>query len=432
MSVGATHHPGLSSAVEERRRAANAEAVDRMATSAPVLTGVRAALDVVPGMTPETILTSGAPLAWADYHGGQRRAILYAALYEGLAADERDAETKLENGSIRVRSTQQHACIGSVAGIYTASMPVLVVQDQRHGNTAFCNLYEGKSPRRLNYGAYDDGVEAGLRWLERVMAPTLAACLERTGPIPLTPLMARALRMGDELHSRNTAASLLLERQLRDALLDLDKTERSPAVRQVLEFFDDNEYLFLRVAMAAAKATADAAHGVPYSSVVTGMAINCRSFSLRVSGLGEHWFAGAHPSLEGRFFEGYTQDDAEWIGGESCVTETVGLGGFAQICAPTLQTYQGGSVEAMRQNNLAMYDITLGEHPTYRLPPLDFRGSPLGIDIFAVLEHRTTPVIDGGLAGRAGGQIGAGVLRPELDCFEAAAAGYRDTYHQPQ
>ncbi len=408
---------------------ANAEAVNRMVTAEPVLTGVRTALDVVPDMTPETILTSGAPLAWEEYRGGQRRAIVYAALYEGLADDEEDAEAKLGDGRIRVRSTQQHACIGSVAGIYTASMPVLVVHDQRHGNTAFCNLYEGKSPRRLNYGAYDETVASGLRWLENVMAPVLAACLERTGPIPLAPLMARALRMGDELHSRNTAASLLFERQLRNALLDLDKTPHSAGVREVFQFFDDNDYLFLRVGMAAAKATADAAHGVPFSSVVTAMAINCQSFSLRVSGLGDHWFAGVHPDLEGQFFDGYSHKDAEWIGGESCVTETVGLGGFAQICAPTLQTYQGGTVEAMRENNLSMYDITVGEHPTFRLPPLGFRGSPVGIDVFAVLEHAITPVIDGGLAGRDGGQIGAGVLRPSLDCFAAAASHYLDIYH---
>lgn len=240
--------------------------------------------------------------------------------------------------------------------------------------------------------------------------------------------MARALRMGDELHSRNTAASMLLEQRLRGALLDLDKTELSPAVREVFEFFDENDYTFLRVGMAAAKATADAAHGVPYSSLVTGMVINCDSFAIRVSGLGDSWFTGAHPTLQGRFFEGYTQADAEWIGGESCFTETIGLGGFAQICAPTLQAYQGGTVAAMRENNLAMYEITLAEHPEFLLPPLDFRGAPVGIDVFSVIEHSITPVIDGGLAGRGGGQIGAGTLRPALDCFDEAALTYQATY----
>ena len=411
----------------ERREQANGEALERLVKSDPHLVDVARAGDVVPGMEPSTILTSGAPMTWPEYTGGQRRAILFAALYEGLADSVADAEARLEEGTVQVRSTQQHGCIGSVAGIYTASMPVFVVRDHRYGGTAYCNLYEGRSPRRLNYGAYDETVAAGLRWLERTMAPVLAQCLRRTGPLPLKPLMARALRMGDELHSRNTAASLLLERELRNCLLDLDKTADSAAVREVLQFFDENDYTFLRVGMAAAKVTADAAHGVPYSSLVTGMAINCREFAIRVSGL-EGWFPGAHPQLEGRFFDGFTEADAEWIGGESCVTETVGLGGFAQVCAPTLQAYQGGSVEAMRANNLAMYDITVGEHPDFRLPPLDFRGAPVGIDAFAVLAREVTPVIDGGLAGRDGGQVGAGVLRPHLDCFQAAALAYADRY----
>lgn len=418
----------LPAAVEERRRAANARTLTRLTGAEPVLVDVAPAGDVVPGMTPATILTSGPPLDWAEYTGGQRRAVLYAAMYEGLAADLADAEAAVAAGRVQVRSTQQHACIGSVAGIYTASMPVLVVRDETHGNTAFCNLYEGESRHRLNYGSYNDEVVAGLRWLQSTMAPLLAEALRRGGPIPLKPLMARALRLGDELHSRNTAATLLLTRELTPAFLDLSTGEHSAAVREVLRFLTRNDYTFLRVGMAAAKATADAAHGVPYSSLLTGMALNSREFGVRVSGLGDEWFRGTHPRLEGRFFDGFTAADAQWIGGESCVTETVGLGGFAQACAPTLQAYQGGTVAAMRANNEAMYAITVGEHPDFLLPPLDFRGSPVGIDVFAVLATGVTPVIDGGLAGKDGGQIGAGVLRPDLDCFGDAADAYRRHY----
>jgi hypothetical protein len=418
--------------VERRLEDANAEALRRIVDAEPTLIDVAPAGEVVPGMDAGIILTSGAPLDWPDYTGGQRRAILYAALYEGMAPDLAAAEDALDSGRIRVRSTQQHDCIGSVAGIYTASMPVLVVRNEERGNLAFCNLYEGESRHRLNYGSYNDDVVAGLRWLEDTMAPILRRALSRTGPLPLKPLIARALRLGDELHSRNTAATLLWTRELTPAFLDMASGVDAAGVREVLEFLTRNEYAFLRLSMAAAKATADAAHGVPYSSVLTGMAINCREFAIRVSGLGDEWFRGAHPRLEGRFFDGFTQDDVEWIGGESCVTETVGLGGFAQACAPTLQAYQGGTAAAMRAANEAMYEITVGEHRDLRMPPLDFRGTPVGIDLFSVLRTGVTPVIDGGLAGREGGQIGAGVLRPELDCFAAAAEVYRRTYPSAQ
>lgn len=411
-----------------RRATANTAALERMVCADPVLTDVAPAISVVPGMTPETILTSGAPLEWSEYTGGQRRAILYAAVYEGLAKDLDAAERALDRGDIRVRSTQQHSCVGSVAGIFTASMPVLVVEDRTYGGRAFCNLYEGKSRYRLNYGSYDDEVAQGLRWLERVMGPTLSYALAIGGPIELKPLMARAIRMGDELHSRNTAATMLLERALRPSLVKLAERGRDTEVDEVFAFFGENDYTFLRVGMAAAKAMADAAHGVEASSILTGMVLNCRGFSIRISGLGDQWFSGEHPTLDGRFFDGFGPEDAEWIGGESCFTEVIGLGGFAQCCAPSLQAYQGGSYAAMVAANESMYAITLGEHPDFLLPPLEFRGSPVGVDLFKVIDTGTVPVIDGGLAGRDGGQIGAGVLRPHLDVFRSAHDTYRNTY----
>ena len=419
---------GLTPAVEVLRNSANQVAYSRLTTSEPELIDVAEAGAVVPGMAPHIILTSGAPLDWASYTGGQRRAILFGAVYEGLASDPEDAEEKIGRQEIRVRSTQDFGCIGSVAGILTASMPVFVVRDAATGKSAFCNLYEGESRHRLCYGSYNDEVGAGLDWLRDVMAPVLSEALRRMGPLSLKPLMSRALRMGDELHSRNTAATMLLTTELVKPFMEMCDGPSRAGVIDVLAFLQANEYSFLRVGMAAAKATADSAHGQEASSVVTAMALNCREFAIRVSGLGDEWFRGEHPELEGKFFDGFTQEDAEWIGGESCVTEVVGLGGFAQICAPTLQAYQGGTYAAMRACNESMYDITVGEHPDFRIPALGFRGTPVGIDVFSVLDTGITPVIDGGLAGRDGGQIGAGVLRPHLDVFQAAANAFAAKY----
>jgi hypothetical protein len=110
------------------------------------------------------------------------------------------------------------------------------------------------------------------------------------------------------------------------------------------------------------------------------------------------------------------------MGGESHHTEVIGLGAFSQAAAFGLQAYQGGSAEAMVANNLAMYDITVGEHPDFRIPYFGFRGAPVGIDVLKVVETGIVPLIDGGLAGKGGGQIGAGVLVAPIECFEAAAA----------
>jgi hypothetical protein len=400
---------------------ANSEAFTRLTTADPVLVGVRPAGEVVPGMTAETILTSGAPLPWEAYTGGQRRAILNAALYEELAVDHQDADAAIREGRIRLGACHEHGCVGSVAGIYTSSMPVLMVSSARFGNRGFCNLYEGEARKRLNYGAYDEDVRRGLDYLSGSLGPLLDAAVRRAGGVPLVPIIRRALHMGDELHSRNTAATLLFSRELFGPLLELAGDGWDDEARDALAFLRTADYFFLRLSMAAAKVMADAAHGVAGSSLVTAMTISCREYAIRVSGLGGRWFRGPLPTVEAKLFEGFTEDDIEWIGGESHIAETVGLGGFAQAAAFGLQAYQGGGPEAMVANNLAMYDITHGEHPEFKIPYFGFRGTPTGIDVHQVVATGVVPVIDGGLAGRDGGQIGAGILKAPLACFIDAA-----------
>jgi uncharacterized protein DUF1116 len=411
-----------------RRDEANAEAVARMTGAEPVLVDVQSAGQAIGGMTPQTILTSGPPMPWPEYYGGQRRAVIYGAVYEGLADDESDADEKLRDGRIVLGATHDHGCVGSVAGIYTASMPVFVVENTERGNRAYCNFYEGESRHRLNYGSYNDDVRAGLDFLRDELAPVLRDVIRSSGGIALKPLIGRALRMGDELHSRNTAATTLLTRELTPQFVEYAVGSSKERALTALRFFFDSDYSFLRLSMAAAKAMADAARDVPASSVVTAMTISCRNFAIRVSGLGDQWFLGPLPEVSCKLFEGFTDDDIQWIGGESHITETVGLGGFAQAAAFGLQAYQGGSAQEMVAMNSLMYDITVAEHPDFKIPYFGFRGTPVGIDVFKVAATGTQPVIDGGLAGKNGGQIGAGILRAPLPCFAAAVAAYQQRY----
>lgn len=406
---------------------ANAECWRRLVGAEPVLTAVRPALEALPGMTRETILTSGPAMPFAGYVGGQRAAIIGGALFEGLAKDAPEAERLLAQGKITVDGCHPHGAVGSLAGIYTASMPVFVVENRAGGNTGYCNFYEGTNPRRLNYGVYDEGVRERLLYINHVVAPVIAEAVRLSGGIPLKPIMKRALHMGDELHSRNTAAALLFGRELMPHLLKLAE-QGSERVAKTVQAVTEDHYFFLRLSMAAAKATADAAHGVAGSSLVTAMAFNCKGFAIRVSGLGECWFEGPHATVQAKLFEGHREDEITWMGGESIICETIGLGGFAQAAAFPLQTYQGGSPEAMVERNLELYRITEGENPDFRIPALSYRGSPTGIDIFKVVATGITPAMDIGIAGRDGGQIGAGVVRAPLACFAAAVKAFRKRY----
>ncbi|MBT5413848.1 MAG: DUF1116 domain-containing protein [Rhodospirillaceae bacterium] len=411
----------------ESRDKANREALRHLTEADPTLEDILPAGEAMPGMAANMVLTSGPRMAWADYTGGQREAVIGGALFEGLAADRDDALAKIDSGEIVVDGCHDHGAVGSLAGIYTASMPVFVVRNRAGGNVGYCNFYEGTNPRRLNYGVYDDGVKERLDYVHAVVAPPIRDAVRAAGGIPLKPIMKRALHMGDELHSRNTAASLLFTRELFPHLLTIAETD-SEGVRRAVEALTEDHYFFLRLSMASAKAIADAARDVEGSSLVTAMGFNCKGFYIRVSGLGDTWFEGPHPTVHAKLFDGHTEDEISWMGGESTIAETVGLGGFAQACAFPLQAYQGGSAEAMVAQNLEMYEITLGESPDFHIPFLGYRGTPTGIDIFKVLETGITPVMDIGIAGKDGGQIGAGLVRAHPGCFEAAAAAYRDRY----
>lgn len=398
---------------------ANDTAFARLTQGDPVLVDVRPAIDVLPGMTPDMILTSGPPMAWDEYYGGQREALIGGARYEGLAATREDAIEGFSSGRIKIGGCHDFGAVGSLAGIYTPSMAVFVVQNRTFGNVGYCNMYEGSAPKRLNYGVYDEEVHERLAFIDRTIAPIIAATVRKLDGIPLAPIMRRALNMGDELHSRNTAASLLFARELFPGLMAVEGFARSD-IEALVRILTEDNYFFLRLSMAASKCIADAASGIAGSSLVTAMCFNCKGFAIRVSGLEDDWITGPHASVEAKLFEEHDESEISWMGGESPITETIGLGGFAQAAAFPLQDYQGGDPIMMVERNLELYQITHGEHPTFRIPFLKFRGTPTGIDVDKVVATGILPQMDIGIAGSGGGQIGAGTVRAPIQCFTRA------------
>ena len=385
----------------------------------PILVDVAPALSVVPGMTPNLILTSGPPLEWHEYTGGQRNAIIGGALYERLASSSAEAIAKLDAGEILVRGCHDYSCIGSLAGVTTASMPVLVLADQKTNRKAFCTLFEGAGTSRLNYGVYNEEVENNLQFLASVIGPALSELIHSLPePIRVIPIMQRALHMGDELHSRNTAASLLFLREVMPALVSMEPVR----AKELTSYFMTGEYFFLRISMAACKLLADQMSGTPGSGIVTAMAFSCKEFGIRVAGFGDRWFRGPLPKVEtSGLFPGFTTDDIEVMGGESPITETCGLGALAQATAFPLQRYQGGSAADMVARNLEMYEIAVAEHPWFHIPFFDYRGTPAGISVQLVAQTNIAPLMDVGIAGKNGGQIGAGCFRAPLEPFLEAA-----------
>jgi len=404
---------------------ANAQALEIILQGRPYLVGLAPAIDVVPGMRPDLILHAGPPVTWDRMCGPLRGAILGGLIYEGKAETPEEAEKLASSGKIVFEPCHEHGSVGPMSGVVTPSMPVFVLKNEEYGNHAYCTMNEGLG-KVLRYGAYSEDVIEKLRWMEQVLYPVLAQAVKKSGPIDLKHLIAQALHMGDEVHNRNKAATSLLYRLLAPAVV---QTCADPvATASVLEFIHGNDHFFLNLSMPACKVTLDAARDIHGSSIVVAMTRNGTDFGIQVAGLADAWFTGPAEVPDALFFPGFTRADANPDIGDSSITETAGLGGFAIAASPAIVQFVGGRAADAVSYTRQMYEITAAENDAYQIPYLDFRGTPTGIDVVKVVEKNILPFIDTGVAHREPGigQVGAGVLNapptPFQKAFEALAA----------
>jgi len=406
---------------------ANTEATERMMEARPVLIGLGKALEVIPGMREDLLLHAGPPITWERASGPMRGAIIGALIFEGKARDEAEAKTLVTSGQIKLEPCHHHQAVGPMAGIICPSMSVYILENKTHGNRSYSGLNEGYG-KVLRYGAYSAEVLERLGWMETVMAPVLAGAIAASGGIDIRALLAEALHMGDEGHNRNKAGSILYTTRLAPFIA---KAAPKPAVAaEVLKFLGDNALSVLNPVMACCKAMADASAGVEGSTIVSTMARNGTDFGIRVSGLGDRWFTAPVAVPKGLYFPGFKAEDASGDIGDSVITETAGIGGFAMASAPAIVTFVSGTPKDAINATLEMYEICHAEHKVFTMPPLDFRGTPTGVDIRKVVEKGIQPRVNTGIAHKdAGvGQIGAGLVRPPMAMFEQALVAFAERY----
>jgi len=398
---------------------ANATALERLTNGAPFLVDCRPAREALE-LPDRTVLHAGPPLAWERVSEPVRAAIVGAIRYEGWAANDDAARELVERGGVRLEPCHHHATAGPMAGVVTPSMPVFVVENRAYDSRGHATINEGLG-KVLRYGANDDSVLTRLTWIATEAGPLLGAGLRALGGIDLRALMAQALRMGDEMHQRNLAATALLTRALMPGIAQVGG--RHHAVARLAAFLAGNDQFFLNLAMAAGKAMVEPAGGVAGSTLVTVMARNGTDFGIRVSGAGARWFVAPVNMPQGLYFPGFTAADANPDMGDSAIVETIGLGAFAMVAAPAVARFlgAGGTAEAAAMT-AEMREICVGEHPHFRIPSLDDRGGPVGVDARLVVETSITPLINTGIASRRAGvgQIGAGIVRAPLGCFTGA------------
>ncbi|MEO6942359.1 MAG: DUF1116 domain-containing protein [Terrimesophilobacter sp.] len=404
---------------------ANSSAITAVQAVRPQLTRIRPAREVIPGIADgRTLLHAGPPIEWERMCGPMRGALIGATLFEGWADTPEEAESLLDAGKVAVDPCHHHGAVGPMAGVIAPSMPVLVATDLSDGRVAFASLNEGLG-KVLRFGAFDDEVLTRLSWMRDVLGPVLDRTLVAFGPIDITSLIGQALSMGDEGHNRNVAATSLLTRRLAPTIAALEPNSDAVAV---LNFLAGNDHFALNISMASAKLSMDIAIGVENSTLVTAMARNGVEFGLRVAGTGDEWFTTPVGPADGLFFPGYGPEDANPDLGDSAITETLGLGGFAMAASPAITQFVGGNPDDAIAATLSMRRITMGPHPAFPLPPINFAGTPSGIDVLKVLDTGVLPLINTGIAHkRAGvGQIGAGIVTAPPEVFLKAARSLAD------
>lgn len=398
--------------------AANREVLTRLDEGNPVVVRVAPAREVVPGLDERTVLHPGPPLEWEAFCDPLRRSVRAAVMAEGWASTPDEAEQQVAGGEVRLAPANWHAAVVPMASALGPTAPVWVVEHPQGGNRAYSGINQGPGKTPWLGVETREAVDR-LVWLREIAGPVLDACVRAAGPIDILSLAAQGLQMGDDLHMRVQAATNLLVRHLLPHLVDLDDPRRTELAR----FLSRNHLFVLNLVMAATKALVDWAAAVEGSSIVVGMARNGTTFGIRLAGMPDRWFVAGAPEVgEALYHPGYSADDAAPDIGDSAVLELVGLGGAAAAASPAVAGFLGRGFDEAVAATERMERICAGRSTRFQLPYLDFRGTPLGVDVRRVVDLEITPRINTGiLHDRDGtGQIGAGVAEAPLACFHDA------------
>lgn len=404
---------------------ANRLAMERMLASDPVLVDIIPAHEAMPELERNMFLHAGPPIAFDDMCEPMKGAVICAALHERLARTPEEAGELARSGGIVFEPCHTHRAVGPMTGLTTYSMPVWVVEDRATGQRAFCNLSEGQGVG-LRFGEYGNKTLSRLDWIEEVAAPIFKRVIQDLGGIDLAPMIGQGLSMGDELHMRNIACTALIIKAMAPGIAKFSG-EHAEAMMRFMAV--GNDQFFLNLAMPAMKLAADAADGIKGSSVVTAIARNGVEVGVRISGLPGRWFTAPAPRVEGLYFPGFTEADANPDLGDSAIMEVGGLGGCAMYAAPAIVKFVGAAnVDVARETTENMYRVTLAEHPRYQIPVLDFKGTPACIDAARVVETGIAPILNTAIASnKAGvGMVGAGMSTIPIEPFEKALIALAD------
>lgn len=401
--------------IEEIINNANNEVVDIFTKGRPVWIDVLPAIEAIPGMTKNTVLVAGPPIAPENIVYPVKTAICGAVIYEELADSMEKAWELVLKGEVVVQPAQDYNCACGAAMATSATMPVVVCEDSVYHGRGYCVPHPGPAAKVLRWGCYDEEVQKDLEWYRDVFGPALGEAVKKLGGMDLVTVLAKTAGMGDENHVRQFASSMFSELQLISALLDCGMEHKNRVIKALIE----NERFFLHVMMAGSEAITASAKKVPFSSVMVGLGGNGIELGLQFAGTGNEWFTAPASKILGSFLSPTcTEDDILGYLGDSCVTEVYGLGGFSATAGPSFVRLTGGVYDDAKERIERTRAVSLGEHVYAPIPWDDFRGFPVCIDMRKVVGYGILPISHGGSTLKTGCQGGAGTAELPMECFK--------------
>lgn len=414
--------------IKEKIAQANEKTVHMLMDSDPVWVDMKPAIECVDGLEDHMILHSGPPIAYEDMTMLHKRGMVSAMLFEGWAKDEEEAVKRLKAGEIKISSALDHNTVGAGTGIITKSVVLNVVED-RHNHTVAAT-FPAEGPFQggfCGWGLYSKEIAENLRYMREELFPPMVEALHKLGGIPIKPILAESMQMGDENHTRQTACDYIYDRLMLPALFELDRPKKE--IMKTVRYIVDTPRFFHCYGQAAARAALVAADGTEYSTMVTAVCGNGVEFGIKIASLPGQWFTAPAPMMKGRYTssEFTEKDQLPWMG-DSCVVECYGMGGFAAAASPIVCNLRGMTLKESIGQTKEMYRITMEKNCNFPIPNLDFDFLPVGIDIRKVLKEGVCPAIHGGMFNRVGGLIGAGMARVPMQCFEKALVAFGEKY----
>lgn len=415
--------------LKEKIELANQKATDNIINSNPVWVDILPAGEVINGLDDYTVIHAGPPIEYDDMVMLEKRGMVSACLMEGWAKNEEEAKELIKSGKIKMISALDTNTVGAGTGIITKSVAMIVIEDKTTGMRAATFPAEGIKYQGgfCGWGLYSPEIAENLRVMREYYLPPLRDIVKARGGIPIKPILAESFTMGDENHTRQTAADYIFKEMITMDMLKLDIPKEQ--LLAAMEYLITTPRFFHCFGQGASRSAMLNNVGLPYSTIVTAACGNGVEFGIKVAGMGDEWFTAPAMMMEGKYTSTkYTiEDQLPWLG-DSCVVECAGMGGMAAAASPIVCNLRGLSMKDAIKQTRDMEKICVTKNPNFVVPSLDFDCLPLGIDIRKVVATGIEPNIHGGMFNKEGGLIGAGMGRIPMECFTKALKAFAQKY----